>query len=112
VAINWTKTLFAPIYKTLGVPITFILVNTSVIEVLGLDKTGGVEVSEGISLQTIRPAAVLRMADLAAIDVAPDELMDAVCSINGESWKVKSYYPRPSPGGEGDGELYLILSEA
>ncbi len=111
--IDFTSVLYGPIYAALGVPITFILANDDVIEVRGLDKTSGLEITEGqVDVQTVRPAAVLRMADLASIEVAPDDLMDAVADINGASWKVKSYYPRSSPNGVNDGELFLILEEA
>jgi len=115
-AINYTKLLFGPVYQTLGVEMTFVLPppGNEVYAIRGIDKTAGLEVSvEGdIGVQTVRPAAVLRMADLAAVALAPDDLMDAIVDISGTSWKVRSYYPKPSPSGEGDGELYIILVDA
>jgi len=114
--INYTNLLYGPVYRALGVDMEFILPppGNEVYVILGLDKTAGVDVqTEGdIGVQTVRPAAVLRMADLASVDLAPDDLMDALVNISGGSWKVRSYYPKPSPSGQDDGELWVILVEA
>lgn len=113
VPINFSDLLYGPVYQTLGVPIDFALADDRLVSITGLDKTAGVEVTAGdLEVQTVRPAAVIRMADLIEQDVAPNDLMNAICQINGTSWKVRSYFPKPSPSGEADGELYLILIEA
>lgn len=111
---TYTDLLYGPIYAVLGAAVTLTLESATVLELIGLDKTAGAEitVADDASLQTIHPAAVVRMADLAELGVAPEDTMNARITINGQDWIVKSYYPKPSPRGEADGELYLILRAA
>ena len=112
---SYTDVLYGPLYSAFGVNCTYLLappLNVP-IDIVTIDKTSGVEVAEGnIEIQTVRPAAIIRLADLTALGYVPEDLLDAVCSLNGVSWEVKSYFPKPSPNGEQDGELYLLLTEA
>jgi hypothetical protein len=113
VPLNYTATVLGPIYSLIGTTTQFVLNDDSIIELVALDKTSGVEVTDNtIDVSTIRPACSIRMADLVALEKAPEDLMEAVLEMNGVSWEVKSYFPRPSPAGERDGELYLILMES
>lgn len=110
---TYTDLLLAPIYTAFGVTISFVLANDDMIEIIGLDKSGGVEVaSNSVEVPTVKPACIIRMADLIELDLAPEDLIEATLSLNGVSWRVVSYFPKPSPLGERDGELYIILSEA
>lgn len=110
---SWSDVLLEPIYRQFGVDIDFVLANDDMISLVGLDKSGGVEIATAdINVPSIHPACVIRMVDLIELGYAPEDLMEAVLSLNGVSWKVMSYYPRPSPRGENDGELYIVLAEA
>lgn len=110
---TWTETLYAPVYAAFGVTAELMIVGGSVLyELVMLDKTAGVEVQlQGAETTSIRPAAVCRMADLSELELTPSDLRNASLSINGASWTVISYYPKPSPMGELDGELYMIFTE-
>lgn len=111
--LNYTAVNLGPIYTLMGVAAQFALASEDIIELTVLDKTGGIQIEEqGMSIGTIRPACICRMADLTDLSLGPEDLMDAVLEMNALSWKVKSYYPKPSPNGERDGELYLILNAA
>jgi len=108
--INFSEVLLSPIYAALGSTCTFVLADMSNIELTVIDKTAGIEIAEGsIDLQTVKPAAAIRMVDLAALNKQPKDLIDASLDLNGSSWQVSSYLPKPSPNGEADGELYLLL---
>lgn len=110
---SYTHVLLDPIYTMFGVTITFVLTNDDIIELVGIDKSGGVEVSTGaIDVPTVQPACIVRMADLIELGYAPENLIDAILDLNGVSWRVVSYFPKPSPRGEADGELYIVLNEA
>jgi len=110
---TYTDLMLAPIYTAFGVTISFALSNDDVVEIRGLDKSGGVEVSTSVvDVPSVRPACIIRMYDLLSLELAPDDLVDAVLELNGVSWVVTSYFPKPSPFGESDGELYILLSEA
>lgn len=110
---NWTELLLDPIYTALGVTVTFVLADDTIIELVGIDKSGGVEVaSSSVDIPTVKPACVVRMADLIELSRAPEDLIDAILTLNGVAWRVVTYFPKPSPRGEADGELYIILEEA
>lgn len=110
---SYTTQLLDPIYIALGVPINFALADDTLMTLVGIDKSGGVEVaSSSVDIPTVKPACVIRMADLLEAGKAPEDLIDAILSLNGVSWQVVTYFPKPSPLGEADGELYIILEEA
>lgn len=111
--LDYTATMHGPIYEALGVAIQGVLADDTVFELTGLDKTTGVEVMDSaVNVPTIRPACVVRMADLIALAISPEQLIDALLQINGQSWSVVSYFPKSTPAGMSDGELYIILTEA
>lgn len=114
--LNYTALSLGPIYSLIGVTTQFALNNDEIIELVALDKTSGVPTldssSPHVDTATIRPCCIIRMSDLIDLNLQPSDLMEAVLEMNGTSWIVKSYFPRPSPGGQNDGELYIILMEA
>jgi len=109
--IDYQATLYGPIYATLGVPATITPGSTaSPATVVALDKTAGMTVfGGGVDVESIKPAAVVRVAELAAAGLTRADLVDASILINGSIWEIRSTQPRPSPNGERDGELLLIL---
>lgn len=107
---DWTSLLYGPVYSVLGVDATLTLNDTAATEIslTAIDKTAGVEVGS-VDVQTIVPAAIVRASELASISLAT--LEDGTLLMNGRTWTIKSHMPKPSPGGEDDGEIYLILYE-
>jgi hypothetical protein len=78
-----------------------------------IDKTQGVEVwLQGAQTSTVRPAVVTLMDELNELELEPADLENARIEVNGGAWIVKSYYLRPSPLGQDDGEIYLVLTAA
>ena len=111
---KFADSLFAPVYAALGNVAVFTLADgVTTFTLRALDKSAGIEVAEGASqLATIRPAAIIIMRDLLALNYVPSDLQSSTMVLNGTVWKVRTYYPKPTLNGEADGELYLILSEA
>lgn len=111
---TWSETLYAPVYAAFGVTAEITLSGGSIVyEIVALDKTAGVEVQlQGVETTSVQPAVVVRMTDLTELELTPADLRNAEIVINDGTWQVISYYPRPSPMGEGDGELYIILTQA
>jgi hypothetical protein len=64
-----------------------------------------------VDVKTIRPAAIIRMRELADRGLSRDDLEDALIELNGKLWRVKATMPKPAPTGEADGELCLFLIE-
>jgi hypothetical protein len=52
---------------------------------------------------------MVRARELAAAGILVSDLPDGAITFNGATWRIKTYEPRPSPLGEGDGEIMLIL---
>lgn len=71
----------------------------------------GVEVLEGPSIATIRPAATVRTSELAEKGVAVADLADAALTLNGKNWTVVSHHYLPTPKGEAQAQIRLILEE-
>jgi hypothetical protein len=46
---------------------------------------------------------------LEQIGIPVADLPEGQITLNGQTWRIKTYQPMPSPGGEADGEIMLIL---
>jgi hypothetical protein len=108
---DYQSLLYNPNYLIFGVEGTLTLPGTDgdVIVLAAIDKTSGVEVGGSADVQTILPAAVVRASELSSISLT--DLEDATLVLNSKTWVVKSHMLKPSPKGEADGEVYLILYE-
>lgn len=110
--------LYNPVYGVIGVQAVLAIGTHVETGLTVLDKTRGVDlvkefgdVTTNVAIQTIVPAAVLRAAELIEREIDVEALIDATITFNAKSWRVRSYRLRPSPNGEGDGEIYLLLVE-
>ncbi len=106
--------LYGPIYAALGVPAQLTLVEGEPpLLVTAIDKTAGVEVatSGAFDVLTIKPAAAVRMRELATLGISLDALDESLLLLNGRLWRVRSHMLKPSPRGELEGEVLLILSD-
>ncbi len=106
---DYQAILYGPIYRVFGVTATIQLEGGDPFDIVAIDNTDGVAVGNSVDVQTVLPAAVVLMPDLAAQGVAPGELDDGLITLNGKTWTIDAHRARPSPNGEADGELYLIL---
>lgn len=112
-SLDWQSQLLDPIYDVIGVSARITTAST-VKDVTVLDKTAGVALAaaDNIEIQSIKPAAIVRMSELSANGLSREALDGAQLALNGSSWTIKSTQPRPSPDGEAKGELYLFLEAA
>ncbi|MES0176870.1 hypothetical protein [Mesorhizobium sp. M0006] len=111
---DYTSLLYAPVYAVLGVPAVLTLCGGQPpMTLMAMDKTAGVVVGGGgrfgSEVETIAPAAAVQATDLADIDLA--DLRNASLEMNGKTWTVRNHQMKPSPNGEGKGEIWLLLSE-
>jgi hypothetical protein len=111
--------LYGPMYGTAGFGVAAVLTlpgtDGAVIELRAIDKTAGIVTGSSggrfnAEVETISPAAAVRAGDIANIDKA--DLHGATLEMNGKTWTVENHAFRPSPNGEVDGEILLILTEA
>lgn len=112
-SMDWQGLLYDPNYDVLGVEAVLTPRGLPALEpITVLDKTSGVEVVEaGSTVQTVKPAAVIRIRELEERGLTDLDLLDnSEIVLNGMIYTGISYLKRPSPKGELDGEVYLFLS--
>lgn len=105
----WTDALDAIYASDIGVDGTLSLLTDSIRMV---DKTTGVDVQPiGLAtMPTILPAVCVQRRVLTAAGVTNlSTLINATVTVNGVTWKITNHAYRPQPGGELDGEVFLIL---
>lgn len=104
--------LFDPIYTIQGVPVKLTLATgLEFTSLTALDKTAGINTGNDVQVPTLEPAAGFRMRELLDNGISLKQLPDATLEMNGFVWTVASYKLRPSPRGENEGEVFLLLSE-
>jgi hypothetical protein len=109
---DYASLLYGPIYGVLGVPAVLTLCGGEPpLALTAIDKTAGVVIGfKDADVETIRPAADVRAADLAGIDFS--HLRNASLTMNGKDWTVANHAYIPAPTGEANGEIRLILEES
>lgn len=108
--VDWQADHYDPIYNTLGVPATLASAGGQSASVTAIDKTSGVSIPDSrTQIETVRPVARVRARELQSVGIIVSDLPEGQITLNGQTWRIKSYRPRPSPGGENDGEVDLIL---
>lgn len=108
--IDFAGLLLDPIYDALGVCAT--LYASSTVTLTVLDKTEGVlleSANSPIGLATSKPAATVRLSELAANSLTRETIKGRLITFNGFTWVIKATQPKPVPSGPG--ELYLILQQ-
>jgi hypothetical protein len=112
--------LYAASPAGFGKPALLVLGSDPVL-VTAIPKLGGVSVpaprsgsgGDGFELQTLQPAADVRMSELNAKGVTDlIVLRRAAIEVAGETWRIESWRMKPSPEGEANGEVRLMLSKA
>lgn len=84
----------------------------SALSVKIIDKTRGLVFSEeNADVQTILPAATMRMATLEDNALDRNDLDGGSLTINGKVWTIKAHSLKPNPDGELKGEVVLLLSD-
>lgn len=106
--------LYGPNYEVHGTPAVLDVSETfGSVDVTVIDKTIGQSIGAlaGATIETILPYCTVRRADLDALGVPVADLDGAIITFNSKTWRIEAKRPLPSPGGEVDGELALILVE-
>lgn len=101
-------------YTIYGVAVVLTLDDTSgtTVDLTAIDETAGTEVLDRAGVATILPAAAVRAVELAEKNVALVDLSGASLALNGKTWGVVRHGYRPTPNGEGQGEILLVLDES
>jgi hypothetical protein len=100
---------YGPIYESLGVD-AMLEIGSAVYPIRAIDKTEGIMVD--IGAQRIAPAATLRMSELSEFGIDAETVDGGLLAMNGFDWRIESHSFRPSPTGEAEGELLLVLNAA
>ncbi len=75
-----------------------------------IDKTAGIDLGDEVQTQTVVPACAIRAQELIGQGLTFADLAnEPSINFNGQWWIVLSYRLKPTPKGQKDGEVYLIL---
>lgn len=103
------------LYDTEGAAATLTLVGFSdAISVTAIPKIAGASIDPPgtpIEILTIRPAADVRMSELTDNGLSRSALKGGAITVAGATWRIENTLPRPSPEGEANGEVRMILIE-
>jgi hypothetical protein len=107
--IDYQGVLYNPVYAAVAVEATLLSAAGSEFSVAVVDKTAGVALSDRMNVESIRPVARVRTAELVANGIDMADLPNGLISFNGATWRIKAYRQMPAPTGEMTGETMLIL---
>lgn len=114
---SFTEELYNPIFSVLGVTATLTLKSGTVINVMPdgtplilLDKTQGIDLSGGgATLETLKPVAEIRAADMLALGITRSDFETGMVSLNDKTWNIIATKLNPSSFGQNDGTVFMIL---
>jgi hypothetical protein len=108
--IDYSALLFDPVYGELSVPATLSLGTAGEIALTVIDDTRSkTQTSSGVETRSIGPGAFVRMTELNAKGLRPQDYVGATITFNGRNWMVRSHELRGSPNGEDFGEVRFLL---
>lgn len=105
---DYRALLFGPIYAAWGVPAVLQL-GTGTFDISAIDRATGVSLVGPVTLETVRPHALVLRGDLDDLGVTLDQLDGGSIALNGKSWAILAHQSKPSPNGEAEGEVALML---
>lgn len=107
---DYQSLLYDPVYGALGVgAVLHMGVPLGDVPLIAIDKTAGLTINQAVDVLTIAPAATVRAAELITAGVAFEDIDGKILTLNGKDWEVASIEKKPSPKGEDDGEILLLL---
>ena len=104
--------LHGPHYAAWGVVALLQLDTGTYDDLVMIDMTAGVSLPGPIDIQTVRPAALVLAGELDDRGILPSQLDGGSLALNGKSWKIIAHQMKPSPNGDLDGEIALLLEKA
>lgn len=106
--LNYNALMLDPNYLIHGVSAELRIESAVITGLTVIDKTTSVDTGQrGVDVEVLSPHCVVRYKELTDAGVARDSLRQAVIAFNDQVWRITSAKPRPTPGGELDGELML-----
>ena len=111
--IDYSASLYDPVYRELGVPAVFVQGSVSV-DLTVIDDARPKQLPAGTTadVRGMGPGAFVRIQELEANGIIRGDWLDAALNFNGQTWTVRSYELRGSPNGEVFGEVRFLLKAA
>lgn len=111
--IDWDATLFDPQYEIHGTAALLTpAIGGAAIAVTVIDATAGINIEAGpVSIPVIKPAALIRMAELASKFLTLEDIKDGTLLLGATTWTIKHSEEKPGPGGKGTGQALLVLND-
>jgi hypothetical protein len=109
--VNFSRVLYGPAYATFGV-IDKLDIAGNKRDIRARDLTSGFVVPGSVDIETEMPMASVRSVDFEALGIPISLLDGSSLLLNDVLWNIASHRNMPSPNGDRDGEIYLILEAA
>lgn len=112
--VDFDAVLYGPLHSVFGTEAVITPTGGTVgpATVTVIDNTRGMALQlKGSDIETVVPVAVVRASALADASLTRSDLRRAALTMNGRTYRIESTMPRPTPGGEADGEVLMILTE-
>jgi hypothetical protein len=87
------------LYNDAGSPMTFRHPATrAAISLQAVDRTSATVLTEkSLEIDSIKPCATVRRSDLAALNIAPEKMVDVNVTFAGKTWRILSVHDKPHP---------------
>lgn len=108
---NFSRVLYGPAYATFGV-IAKLNIAGNERNIRTRDLTSGFVIPGTVDVETELPMAAFRAVDFEALGISISLLDGSSLLLNDVAWNIASHRILPSPNGDKDGEIYLILEAA
>lgn len=107
---NYTRALYGPVYKLLGVPAELVTGLNAVYSFTVLDETAGIQQGGSVDVASELPKARARAMELLDLGIDIDNQLDgSQLTFNNRTWRIAAHKPLASPNGEDDGEMEFTL---
>lgn len=109
---DYQATLYDPIYSNIGVEATITPSSSApAAGVTVVNVTRSYQVPGEITVESMKPVYAVRMVELTANGLTRSDLNQSQLTVSDVTWTIEATKPVPSPNGEADGELHMILLE-
>jgi hypothetical protein len=109
---EYRYSFFGPQYAVYGRPAVLQLGVGTFEDLVAIDMATGVSLAGDIVLETVRPHARMLRGDLDDRGILVEQLDGGSIALNGKVWTIMAHQAKPSPNGEADGEVWLMLEGA
>lgn len=91
--------LMRRLYNTIGAPLVFRNPSTgAACTITAIDRSASATLDEkGLLVPAVKPCFTVLSSDLAALNIAPEKMVDSTVTFSGQSWRILTISNKPDP---------------